>query len=138
MKHIADPDFWAHYSSLPAEKKSLAARNFKMLRAQQNHAGLNSGDAPFAARERHFHQVKITILAPMLCAGMRILKSMQKMADAGKQHHHFAVVGGFDDGFVPAAAARLNNRRYAAIAQQFHRIGKRKESVGCRHCSFQF
>lgn len=40
MKHFATPEFWFHYRKLPAEVRSLADKNFAMLKDAPNHPSL--------------------------------------------------------------------------------------------------
>jgi hypothetical protein len=37
VKHLASPDFWRHYNSLPEEIKSLADKNFNLLKNNPHH-----------------------------------------------------------------------------------------------------
>jgi len=37
VKHVASPDFWRHYNSLPEEIKQLANKNFTLLKANPHH-----------------------------------------------------------------------------------------------------
>jgi hypothetical protein len=41
VNHFATPDFWFHYRQLPAEIRSLADKNFELLRADLRHPSLH-------------------------------------------------------------------------------------------------
>ena len=40
MNHLATPDFWFHYRSLPAEVQNLADKNFALLKQDPHHPSL--------------------------------------------------------------------------------------------------
>jgi hypothetical protein len=40
LKHFADSDFWFHYRRLPAEIRSLADKNFALLKADPRHSSV--------------------------------------------------------------------------------------------------
>ena len=41
MKHLATPDFWNCYNKLPDSVRSLADKNFKLLKQDPNHPSLH-------------------------------------------------------------------------------------------------
>lgn len=41
MKHFTSPAFWAAYERLPAEVRTLADRNFELLKADPSHPSLH-------------------------------------------------------------------------------------------------
>jgi hypothetical protein len=41
VKHLASPDFWEAYASLPAQVQRLANRNYRILKANPNHPSLH-------------------------------------------------------------------------------------------------
>lgn len=41
MKHLASPRFWRHYRSLPESIRSLADKNFKLLKLDPHHPSLH-------------------------------------------------------------------------------------------------
>lgn len=41
MKHFASPKFWACYNSLPKEVRSLADKNFELLKENPKHPSLH-------------------------------------------------------------------------------------------------
>jgi hypothetical protein len=40
VKHFTEPDFWAHYNSLPESVQALADKNFDLLKSNSNHPSL--------------------------------------------------------------------------------------------------
>ncbi|MEZ6100472.1 MAG: hypothetical protein R3E01_34760 [Pirellulaceae bacterium] len=40
MKHFASPGFWQCYNALPSDIRSLADKNFQLLRSNPNHPSL--------------------------------------------------------------------------------------------------
>lgn len=40
MKHFASSDFWQRYSSLPAETRELADKNYELLKLNPRHPSL--------------------------------------------------------------------------------------------------
>jgi hypothetical protein len=40
VKHFTEPDFWAHYNSLPESAQKLADKNFELLKSHSNHPSL--------------------------------------------------------------------------------------------------
>jgi hypothetical protein len=41
VKHFASPQFWRHYRQLPPEVRSLADKNFQLLKADPKHPSLH-------------------------------------------------------------------------------------------------
>jgi hypothetical protein len=41
LNHYATPDFWYHYRQLPDEIRTLADKNFELLRANSRHPSLH-------------------------------------------------------------------------------------------------
>ncbi len=41
MKHLASPQFWRLYRQLPPEVRTLADKNFKLLKADSKHPSLH-------------------------------------------------------------------------------------------------
>lgn len=41
MRHFASPQFWHHYRQLPLEVRTLADKNFKLLKADPKHPSLH-------------------------------------------------------------------------------------------------
>ena len=41
MKHVASPQFWAHYDQLPPMIQALADKNYELLKANPNHPSLH-------------------------------------------------------------------------------------------------
>jgi hypothetical protein len=41
LKHLASPDFWAAFDTLPARTRELARKNFELLKSDPRHPSLH-------------------------------------------------------------------------------------------------
>src|SRR6266481_6129205 len=62
---------------------------------------------------------------------------MAKVADAGEDHRHLALVSGSNDFFVAHRAARLNRARCASFGCSDQPVWEREKSVACDGTALQ-